>query len=84
MTECTRCGTDTTRNALTSEAPVENSENGVVWLCDSCMDEFNEWLDGSDELTERQRRLYEEGARMGAEEAAEKLHESRREWLGNE
>jgi len=43
--KCTRCGVKTKRNALTAEADdVENSENGAVWLCDTCTKQFDEWL----------------------------------------
>lgn len=51
MTECTRCGTETNRPALSydiirSPDPLKDFKdtNGVVWLCDSCIDDFKEFL----------------------------------------
>lgn len=44
---CTRCGTDTDRRALASEAfDIEESENGIIWLCDSCTSELDDWMEG--------------------------------------
>lgn len=48
--KCTRCGTQTTRNALTGTADaLEHSENGVIWLCDGCTRRFDQWLATDDQ-----------------------------------
>lgn len=55
--ECTRCGTDTTRpplsyDTISSPDPLRDFEdtNGVIWLCDQCIEDFKEFLEGDTTL----------------------------------
>jgi len=66
MSDCTRCGTPTSRPALSYDDPMspdplkdfhdidESPVNGTVWLCDGCISEFKDFLLGKEieEVTE--------------------------------
>lgn len=58
MTDCTRCGTPTSRPALSYSVGREvdplkdfvsrfdEETNGVIWLCDGCIEAFKSFLIG--------------------------------------